>query len=94
MSKILPSVPQILLAPELPLVTLLERLLDLLRPTLVAQHPTLATETARSGDPPTLLLARALLRDGDRLRRMIRCYERAVLESVANHTRIDDELPF
>jgi hypothetical protein len=89
-----PSVPEMIMAPELALIIALDGLLALLRPALVAQHPTVPTELPQSRDPPTLRLARAVLRDGLRLRRRLRNYRDAVEHALTHAKQIDDQLPF
>jgi hypothetical protein len=89
-----PSVPEMVMAPELALIVALDRLLDLLHPTLVAQHPTMLSEPWRSRDPPTLRLALRVVRDGDRLRRRLQNYRNAVEDALQHAKQVDDELPF
>lgn len=78
-------------APELAIVALVERAIELLDIAIRNEHPTLG-DLHRPDDPPSLRAARSLLRRAERTRPAIRAYALAVRRALA----LDpvDDLPF
>ena len=87
-------IASLLVAPEIALIAVLNHALELLLPTLLAQHPTLKSELGRATDLPTLRLARALLADTQQMRRSLRRYQRAALRLLPQATTVQCDLPF
>jgi len=92
-----PRVPELILAPELATILLLEHALDIAAQALLAEHPTLADDfaTARD-DAPVLALAGTIRRRAAALERVLRRYRRAVRDSARPLQSEDpsDDLPF
>ena len=92
-----PSVPELVLTPELATILLLEHALDIAAQALLAEHPTLADDfaTARD-DAPVLALAATICRRAAALERSLRRYRRAVRDSATSLQSQDprDDLPF
>jgi hypothetical protein len=91
-------VPDLVLAPELAAILLLEHALDVTTSALLAEHPTLVDDFARArDDAPALSLAhRICLRAGalaDTLRRYRRAVD-AVARSRSANDDVDSDLPF
>ena len=92
-----PTVTDLVLAPELAAVTLLEHALDVATHALLAEHPTLIDDFARArDDAPILALAHRICLRAGALEDMLRRYRRAVADLASLHA-IDarqEELPF
>ncbi len=83
---------QLLVAPEMVVVDLLDHCLDALRLAMLAEHPLLDDELHARDDAPVQRRARALLRHSIRLHRALDDYRRevrAVLQKVSC-----DDMPF
>ena len=83
---------QLLVAPEMLVVDLLDHCLDALRIALVAEHPLALDELAAHDDPPVQRRARALLRQTASLRRALGAYRRAVWAVIQREPQ--DDMPF
>jgi hypothetical protein len=80
-------------AREIIVVDLADAALAALVIALQVEHPTLA-ELAPHGGPPTLRLARDLVRLARRLRLALRRYRDAVDEALGDMPQPDDDMPF
>jgi hypothetical protein len=83
---------QLLVAPEMVVVDLLDHCLDAFRLAMLAEHPLALDELAAHDDPPVQRRARSLLRQTASLRCALEAYRRevrAVLQTVPR-----DDLPF
>jgi hypothetical protein len=92
-----PTVPELVHAPELATIALLEHALDLAARALLAEHPTLADDFAGTRDDgPVLTLAHAISRQAAVLEQALRRYRQAVRETAAPVRCCDcrDDLPF
>lgn len=92
-----PTVPELVHAPELATIALLEHALGLAMQALLAEHPTLADDFARPRDDgPVLTLAHTICRRAAALERALRRYRQAVRNAVAPSGSTDrgDDLPF
>lgn len=77
-----PTVPDLVRAPELAAIFLLEHALELARDALVAEHPTLSDDLHRLRDQGTVFrLALAICCREAALREMLRRYRRAVRDA-------------
>ncbi len=83
---------QLLIAPEMVVVDLLDHCLDALRLALLAEHPLLDDDLAAPDDPPVQRRARALLRHTSRLRRALDAYRHEVRAVLREDSRND--IPF
>jgi hypothetical protein len=83
---------QLLIAPEMVVVDLLDHCLDALRLAMLAEHPLLDDELAVPDDPPVQRRARALLRHSLRLHRALDDYRREVRAVLREHPA--DDMPF
>jgi hypothetical protein len=83
---------QLLVAPELVVVNLLDHCLDALRLAMLAEHPLLDDELDARDDPPVQRRARALLHHGKRLHCALDAYRREV-QAVLRDDSTDD-IPF
>jgi hypothetical protein len=83
---------QLLVAPEMVVVDLLDHCLDALRLAMLAEHPLLDDELAAHDDAPVQRRARALLRHGVRLRRALEAYRREVRTVLRDDSTQD--IPF
>ncbi len=83
---------QLLVAPEMVVVDLLDHCLDALRLAMLAEHPLLDDELAAHDDAPVQQRARALLRHAIRLRRALDDYRREVRDVLRDVAR--DDMPF
>jgi hypothetical protein len=83
-----PTVPELVLAPELAAVVLLEHALDVVREALLAEHPALADDFRRPNDDgPVLSLANTICLRAPALRDALRRYRQAVrLATSSNPT--------
>ena len=90
-----PTVPELVHAPELATVTLLEHALDLVAQALLAEHPTLADDFARARDDgPVLTLAHTICCQAAALQQALRRYNQALRAyAVPNLCRIDRQTP-
>jgi hypothetical protein len=81
-------VPELVLAPELAAIVLLEHALDVVREALLAEHPTLVDDFRRpKDDGPVLSLANAICLRAPALRDTLRRYRQAVrLATPSNST--------
>ena len=92
-----PTVPELVQAPELASITLLEHALDLAAQALLAEHPTLADDFARARDDgPVLTLASSICRRAAALERALRRYRQAVRDALEPPGSRDggDDMPF
>ena len=92
-----PTVPELVHAPELATIALLELALHLAAQALLAEHPTLADDFARTrDDAPVLALAHNICRRAAALEQALRRYRQAVRDAVAPSRNCDrdDDLPF
>jgi hypothetical protein len=92
-----PTAPELVHAPELATIALLEHALDLAAQALLAEHPTLADDFARArGGSPVLTLANTICRRATALEQALRRYRLAVRDAVAPSRSCDpdDDLPF
>ena len=79
-----PTVPELVDAPELATVILLEHALDVVREAMLAEHPTLVDELRRpSEDGPVVVTANTICLRAIALRDTLRRYRRAVREAAA-----------
>ena len=88
-----PRVPDLVVAPELAAIILLEHTLDVVADALLAEHPTLIDDFQRPRDQgPLLFLAHAICLRGAALRETLRRYRRAVSEAATPpaHDPTDD----
>jgi hypothetical protein len=81
-------VPDLVLAPELAAIVLLEHALDVVREALLAEHPTLVDDFRRPNDDgPVLSLANSICLRAPALRDTLRRYRHAVrLATSSNPT--------
>jgi hypothetical protein len=92
-----PRAPELILAPELAAILLLEHALDIAAQALLAEHPTLADDFATAhDDAPVLALAGTICRRAAALERILHRYRRAVRDSAPSLQNQDphDDLPF
>jgi hypothetical protein len=91
-----PTVPELVHAPELATIALLEHTLDSAAQALLAQHPTLADDFARTRDGPVLALAHTICHRAAALEQALRRYRKAVRDALAPSSACDrdDDLPF
>lgn len=93
-----PTVPNLVLAPELATIALLELALDVTVTALLAQHPTLIDDYAMTRDrDPVVSLAAAICRRAVSLEDTLERYARAVRDAAtapAADDDIDADLPF
>jgi hypothetical protein len=90
-------VPELVRAPELATIVLLEHALDLAAQALLAEHPTLIDDFARARDDgPVLTLAHSICRRAAALEHALRRYRHAVRDPLAPPPNDDprDDLPF
>ncbi|MGO9834601.1 MAG: hypothetical protein ACLP1X_10320 [Polyangiaceae bacterium] len=88
-----PRVPDLVVAPELAAVILLEHALDVAADALLAEHPTLIDDFHRPRDQgPVIFLAHAICLRGAALLDTLRRYRRAVSQAGAPpaHDPADD----
>ena len=93
-----PTVPDLVLAPELAAIVLLEHTIDVAVTALLAEHPTLIDDYARARDgDPLVSLAAAICRRAVSLDDILRRYRRAVRDAAraaAVDDGVDADLPF
>lgn len=93
-----PTVPNLVLAPELAAIILLEHALDVAAHALLAEHPTLIDDFAIARDnAPVLSLASRICFRATALADTLRRYRRAVYDAARAQTSDDDDgsdLPF
>jgi len=91
-------VPDLVLAPELAAIILLEHALDVALQALLAEHPTLIDDFARARDhDPVVSLAHLICRRAGPLDDTLRRYRRAVRDAAGAAAAKDDadsDLPF
>jgi hypothetical protein len=83
---------QLLAAPEMLVVDLLDHGLDALRLAMLAEHPLALDELAARDDPPVQRRARTLLRQAACLHRALEAYRREVRAVLQQEPR--DDMPF
>lgn len=89
-----PTVPDLVLAPELAAVILLEHALDVLRDALLAEHLSLVDDFRRPRDDgPVVFLANTICLRALALRDTLRRYRRAV-HDAATSPAPDSVIPF
>ena len=87
--------PELVLAPELAAIILLELALDVAMSALVAEHPTLVDDVARERDgDPAVSLAHAICRHSGVLEDILRRYRRVVRDAARSTLAREDDLPF
>ena len=90
--------PELVLAPQLAAIVLLEHALDIAAQALLAEHPTLIDDYARARDrDPAVSLAHGICRRAGALEDMLRRYRRAVRDAYDAATAPDansDDMPF
>lgn len=90
-----PAVPDLVLAPELAAIILLEHALGVAVSALIAEHPTLVDDVARQRDgDPAVVLAHAICRRSGALEDILRRYRRVVRDAVRSAVAAEDDLPF
>jgi hypothetical protein len=91
-----PTVPDLIDAPELAAIMLLEHALDLASSALVAQHLTLIDDFHRPVDQGRVVsLAHIICRRAGALRQTLEGYRRAVRDAAtADDRTTEDDLPF
>ena len=91
-----PTVPEIIDAPELAAIMLLEHALDVAASALVAQHLTLIDDFHRPADQgPVVSLAHTICRRARALHQTLAGYRRAVRDAATADDRThEDDLPF
>jgi hypothetical protein len=90
----IPSIRELLAAPELALVPPLLTAVDATLASLRAQHSTLDHEQLY-GDPGSLRAARACAAELTRARRALLAYDRAARRALSDPAdELDDQLPF
>ena len=92
-----PTVPNLVEAPELAAVFILERALDVVLHALLAEHPTLVDDLRRPGDHGRVVgLANTICLRVATLRDTLITYRRAVHDAAAPNRdgNIGDDLPF
>lgn len=83
---------QLLVAPELVVIDLVDHALRALKLALLAEHPLVDDDSTAPDDPPVQRRARAILRRADDLRRALRAYRAQVARALGDPKRND--LPF
>ncbi len=92
-----PTVPELVLAPELAAIILLEHAINVAGQALLAEHPTLIDDFARArDDAPILALAETICRRAAALEQSLRRYRCAVRDASSPSRNDDapDDLPF
>lgn len=91
-----PTVPDLIGAPELAAIILLEHALDVATSALVAEHLTLIDDFHRPRDQGRVVsLAHTICRRAGALRETLEGYRRAVRHAAtADHSPPEDDLPF
>jgi hypothetical protein len=91
-------VPDLVLAPELAAIILLEHALDVATHALLAEHPTLTDDFARArDDTPALSLAHQICLRAGALEDTLRRYRHAVADVARSRSASNDadtDLPF
>lgn len=90
-----PTVPDLVLAPELAAIILLEHALDIAVLALVAEYPTLIDDFARERDAdPAVSLALTICRRSGNLQDTLRRYRGAMRDAARSAVAHEDDLPF
>ncbi len=93
-----PTVPELVLDPDLAAIVLLEHALDIAAQALLAEHPTLIDDYARARDrDPAVSLAHLICRRAGALQDTLRRYRRAVraaYDAATAPDSNDDDIPF
>ncbi|HSP99368.1 MAG TPA: hypothetical protein VL049_19270 [Candidatus Dormibacteraeota bacterium] len=93
-----PTVPELVLSPELSTVFLLEHALQAASAALLAEHPTLIDDYARARDrDPVVALALVICRRSAALEAALRRFRRAVRaahDAASSPDDNNDDLPF
>jgi hypothetical protein len=92
-----PTPPDLVLDPELAVLSVLAHVLDIATAALLAEHPTLIDDFRRPRDDgPIVTLASTLCRRAADLADTLAAYDRAVRDTAPspNHDEADPDLPF
>jgi hypothetical protein len=92
-----PTPPDLILAPELAVLSVLAYVLDIATAALLAEHPTLIDDFRRPPDDgPVLTLANTICRRAADLGDTLAAYDRAAREAAGSRHRDkpDSDLPF
>jgi|HubBroStandDraft_1064217.scaffolds.fasta_scaffold25032_5 hypothetical protein len=92
-----PTPPDLVLAPELAILSVLAYVLDTATAALLAEHPTLIDDFHRPHDDgPVVSLANTICRRAAHLGDSLAAYDRAVRDAVGStdHAEADEDIPF
>jgi hypothetical protein len=92
-----PTPPDLILAPELAVLSVLAYVLDIATAALLAEHPTLIDDFRRPRDDgPIVALASTLCRRAANLGDTLAAYDHAVRDAAGprDHDEADADLPF
>jgi hypothetical protein len=90
-----PTPPDLVLDPELAVLSILAHVLDIASSALLAEHPTLIDDLRNPHDDgPVVSLASTLCRRASALANTLAAYDRAVRAAAASRTDADQDLPF
>ena len=92
-----PTVPELVLAPELAAIILLEHALDVVREALLAEHPTLIDDFHRPGDEGRVVAgANTICLRAIALGEILRRYRRDVRDAMTatENAKDDEDIPF
>jgi hypothetical protein len=92
-----PTPPDLVLGPELAVLSVLAYVLDIAIAALLAEHPTLIDDFRRPRDDgPVLTLANTICQRAAHLAHILAAYDRAVREAAGalDHDKPDADLPF
>ncbi len=90
-----PTPPDLVLDPELAVLSVLAHVLDIAAAALLAEHPTLIDDLRNPHqDGPVVSLASTLCRRASALANTLAAYDRAVRDAAAARTDADQDLPF
>lgn len=92
-----PTPPDLILAPELAVLSVLAYVLDIATATLLAEHPTLIDDFRRPHDDGKVVsLANTIWRRAADLGDILAAYDRAVRDALGSrdHAEADADIPF
>jgi hypothetical protein len=90
-----PTPSDLVLDPELAVLSILGHVLDIAATALLAEHPSLVDDYRRPhDDDPILALASTLCRRAYALGDTLAAYDRAVRDAAASRAHADHDLPF
>jgi len=90
-----PTPPDLVLDPELAVLSVLDHALDIAVAALLAEHPSLVDDfRTPTQHGPLVALASTLCRRASALRDTLSAYDHAAREAAASRSEPDEDLPF